>query len=44
MGKKKPNIKNNPDALKDQGNKNFAAGQYEEAVKQYTLAIEITIE
>jgi tetratricopeptide (TPR) repeat protein len=44
MGKKKPNIKNNPDALKDAGNKQFASGNFEEAVKQYTMAIEITIE
>jgi len=33
MGKKKPNIKNNPDALKDAGNKAFGVGNFDEAVK-----------
>ena len=44
MPKKKVINKNNPDALKDAGNKAFMSKNYEEAVKQYTMAIEITIE
>lgn len=36
--------KNNPDTLKEAGNKAFANKNYEEAVKQYTMAIEITLE
>lgn len=44
MGKKKVVNKNNPNALKDAGNKAFASGNFEEAVKQYTMAIEITLE
>ena len=44
MGKKKTVNKNDPNSLKEAGNKLFATGNYEEAVKQYTLAIEITIE
>ena len=44
MGKKKVINKNNPDALKEAGNKAFMAGNFEEAVKQFTMAIEITIE
>ena len=38
MGKKKPqkNQANNADAVKDQGNKAFAASNFEEAVKLYT--------
>ena len=44
MPKKKTNKTNNPDALKDAGNKFFATGNFEDAVKQYTMAIEITIE
>lgn len=43
MPKKKVN-KNNPDALKEAGNKAFACGNFQEAIKQYTMAIEITIE
>ena len=43
MGKKKP-AKSNPDSLKEAGNKAFANKNYEEAVKQYTMAIEITLE
>jgi len=39
---KKPN-KNNPDSLKEAGNRAFASGNYQEAVKQYTMAIEITL-
>ena len=44
MGKKKAVNKSNPDALKEAGNKAFANRNYNEAVKQYTLAIEITLE
>ena len=44
MGKKKPASKNNPEALKEAGNKAFINQNYPEAVKQYTLAIEITLE
>lgn len=43
MGKKKGVNKNDPDALKEAGNKAFAAKNYQEAVNQYTMAIEITI-
>jgi hypothetical protein len=41
---KKKIIKNNPDALKEAGNKSFAAGNFTDAIKQYTMAIEITLE
>ena len=44
MGKKKGVNKNNPDALKAAGNKAFDQKNYTEAVKQYTLAIEITLD
>lgn len=44
MGKKKPAKTNNPDALKEAGNKAFAQKNYQEAVKQYTMAIEISQE
>ena len=44
MGKKKTTQKSNPDSLKEAGNKAFANKNYEEAVRQYTQAIEITIE
>ena len=44
MGKKKTSNSNNPDALKEQGNKAFANKNYQEAIKQYTMAIEITLE
>ena len=44
MGKKKAVKKNDPDALKQAGNKAFDLKNYEEAVQQYTLAIEITID
>ena len=43
MGKKKQ-TKNNPDSLKEAGNKAFMNKNYEEAVKQYTMAIEITLD
>ena len=42
MPKKKTINKNNPEALKEAGNKAFMAGNFEEAAKQYTAAIEIT--
>ena len=41
MGKKKPAAKVTPDAYKETGNKAFAAKNYDEAVKQYTQAIEL---
>ena len=41
---KKAVNKNDPDALKDAGNKAFANKNFEEAIKQYTLAIEITLD
>ena len=44
MGKKKPVKTNDPDALKEAGNKAFAQKNYSEAVKQYTMAIEISQE
>jgi len=43
MPKKKVN-KNNPEALKEAGNKAFAAKNFSEAIKQFTMAIEITID
>lgn len=39
MGKKKAINKNNPEALKEAGNKAFLAKNYQEAIKQYTAAI-----
>jgi hypothetical protein len=44
MGKKKPSkAQANPaDASKDLGNKAFTAGNYEEAVKHYSEAIDIS--
>jgi small glutamine-rich tetratricopeptide repeat-containing protein alpha len=44
MGKKKTINKNNPDALKEAGNKAFSNRNFEEAAKQYTMAIEITLD
>lgn len=44
MPKKKTVNKNNPDALKEAGNKAFASGNFQEAIKQFTMAIEITVE
>ena len=41
MGKKKVINKNNPDALKEAGNKAFVAKNFKEAINNYTLAIEI---
>jgi tetratricopeptide (TPR) repeat protein len=41
MGKKKAVSKNNPDALKEAGNKAFQLGSFEEAIKLYTQAIEV---
>ena len=41
MGKKKVINKNNPDALKEAGNKAFMAKNFKEAINNYTLAIEI---
>ena len=40
-GKKGVN-KNDPDALKEAGNKAFANKNFDEAIKNYTMAIEIT--
>ena len=42
MGKKKPANKNNPDSLKEAGNKAFMNGKFDEAIKNYTMAIELT--
>jgi histone-lysine N-methyltransferase SETD3 len=44
MPKKKTVNKNNPEGLKEAGNKAFAAGNFQEAIKQFTMAIEITLE
>ncbi len=44
MGKKKPAAKNNADAHKEAGNKAFAAQNFKEAVKCYSVAIEMTQE
>ena len=43
MGKKKPASKNNPEALKEAGNKAFTNLNYPEAVKQYTMAIDLRL-
>ena len=43
MGKKKVS-KQNPDALKEAGNKAFGLGSFEEAIKFYTQAIELAPE
>ena len=42
MGKKKTVDANNPDALKEAGNKAFGQKNFEEAVKSYTMAIELS--
>ena len=42
--KKNQTNKNDPDAIKDAGNKAFMAKNYDEAIKCYTVAIEITLE
>ena len=45
MPRKKNQAKqNDPDSIKDAGNKAFMAKNFEEAVKCYTVAIEITLE
>jgi len=44
MAKKKKVNETNPDALKEAGNKAFMTGNFEEAVRQFTMAIEITLE
>lgn len=41
---KKKEDTNNPDYIKEQGNKCFMAGNFKEAVKFYTVAIEITVD
>jgi len=43
-GKKTKDDASNPEIIKEAGNKAFLAKNYEEAVKQYTMAIEITLE
>jgi len=40
-GKKKQPNKNDPEAIKEAGNKAFMARNFQEAIKQYTLAIEV---
>ena len=43
MGKKKAKSGgNNPDAIKELGNKAFTLGKYDEAIQHYTQAIEMT--
>ena len=42
MPKKKAINKNNPDALKEAGNKAFLAQNYNEAIKQYTAALDLS--
>jgi tetratricopeptide (TPR) repeat protein len=45
MGKKKGKNQEdlkNPEALKDLGNKSFALRHFDEAIKQYTSAIELS--
>lgn len=43
--KKKQKAKgNDPQAIKEAGNKAFMNGNFKEAIKQYTVAIEITLE
>ena len=42
MGKKKTINKNNPDALKEAGNKAYMVKNYTEAIKQYSAAIELS--
>ena len=45
MGKKKPKAgSNNPEAIKELGNKAFSLQKYEEAMEHYTQAIEMTKE
>ena len=44
MPKKKKASKANPDAFKEAGNKAFVAKDFEEAIRQYTTAIEMTLE
>ena len=44
MGKKKVQNKNDPEAIKEAGNKAFMAKNYNEAIKLYTVAIEITLD
>jgi hypothetical protein len=41
MGKKKVLNHNNPEALKEAGNKAFVAKNYKEAIQFYTKAIEL---
>lgn len=44
MGKKKVQNKNYPEAIKEAGNKAFMAKNFNEAIKLYTVAIEITMD
>jgi len=44
MGKKKVQNKNDPEAIKEAGNKAFMAKNFNEAIKLYTVAIEITLD
>lgn len=45
MPKRKKEVnKNDPDAIKEAGNKAFMAKNFDEAIKCYTIAIEITLE
>jgi hypothetical protein len=42
MGKKKPALKNDPEALKQAGNKAFGENKFKEAIKLYSQAIDLT--
>ena len=43
MGKKKPKADtNNPEAIKELGNKSFALEKYQEAIDHYSKAIKLT--
>ena len=42
--RKKQVDKNDPEAIKEAGNKAFMAKNFDEAIKCYTVAIEITLE
>lgn len=45
MPKRKKEVnKNDPEAIKEAGNKAFMAKNFDEAIKCYTVAIEITLE
>ena len=43
-GNKKKAATNNPEAIKEQGNKAFMMGDFTTAIEHYTVAIELTLE